>query len=77
MIWTSPATIGRRACCSANLLQKCFLVAKFGKQWLMHEEQNVFSKVVGCIASLEFVLRFTWIDALEDAKLSKVLEWYL
>jgi len=39
----------------------------------VHQKEHILGKVVGRVATLELLLRLAWVDALEDAKLAKVL----
>ena len=50
------------------------LGSQFLDEWIEGEEVNVFQMIIGSVHFLEFFWRLSWVDALEDAQLSEILE---
>ena len=51
-----------------------FLSSQFLDEWVESEEVNILQMVVSSVHLLEFFWRLSWVDALEDAQLSEILE---
>ena len=66
----TPARNARASCGS-------FLLAEFGEQRLVRKKHDIFCKIVRCVPTLEFLLWFTRIYALQDAEPPEVLESHL